>query len=112
MTILVQLAIAAIVVFIIDLSGAPEHLFKPVVRKILKLKPNANINIGPFECSMCMTFWVLMLYTAIADPKIMNFVSACFISWTTVSMRAMFELIKSVVDTIVYRIQKYIDSIL
>ena len=53
--------ITIIIVYIIDISGAPENLFKPLIRSILKLPKNANLNIGPAECSKCASWWLGLL---------------------------------------------------
>ena len=56
------LLITTILVFIIDLSG-----FTQSVQTFLKkwLKTNKDIVIKPFMCSLCMTFWVGIIYALI-----------------------------------------------
>lgn len=57
------LLIAAITIFIVDLSGFTEAWRSALTRliKAKDLKP-----IRPFDCSLCMTWWVCIIYTLIA----------------------------------------------
>ena len=54
--------IQIIVCFIIDLSGAPEHLFKPVIRKVFNIPKSASIKITPLDCSLCSGLYTNLLY--------------------------------------------------
>lgn len=53
------LLIAAITIFIVDLSGFTEAWRSALTRLInaKDLKP-----IRPFDCSLCMTWWVCIIY--------------------------------------------------
>ena len=56
------LMVAVITIYIVDLSGFTETLLKVISaykgRKITGLKP--------FSCSLCMVWWVCLIYAAIA----------------------------------------------
>lgn len=58
------LLITTILVFIIDLSGITQ-----TIQKLLKkwLKTNQDIVVKPFMCSLCMTFWVGIIYALITS---------------------------------------------
>ena len=54
--------LALVTIYIVDLSGFTETLLKVISaykgRKITELKP--------FSCSLCMVWWVCLIYAAIA----------------------------------------------
>lgn len=58
------LAIAVIEIFIIDLSGAIQGLFHPIVKRMLGVNKDSNIHIPLIECSLCVVFhtgWIFLL---------------------------------------------------
>ena len=60
MTIYIELVlIAAITIYIVDLSGFTESWRSALTRliKAKELKP-----IKPFDCGQCMTWWVCIIY--------------------------------------------------
>lgn len=58
------LLIQFLAVFIIDYSGAVDEMLTPIVKK---LSGSRIGHIGkPFNCSLCTTFWVGLLYVLIA----------------------------------------------
>ena len=61
------LLIATIIVFIVDLSGSIEHLVKPVVKYFLHIPPHKDINLPLIECSLCVTWWIGLIYICIAS---------------------------------------------
>ena len=54
-----QAILAAVVVFIVDLSGFTESWRDALARAlhIRNLRP-----LKPFDCSLCMTWWTCLLY--------------------------------------------------
>ena len=67
--------IAIIIVFIIDLSGAIEHLVKPIVKHFLHIPPHKDINLPLIECSLCVVWWcglIYVCYVAIANSFTFN----------------------------------------
>ena len=78
------LLIAVIAVFIIDLSGAINNLVKPIVRKMLHLSPNADIDLPLIGCSLCVTFWVGLIYLLAAKSfALPGIVAVCIVSFLT-----------------------------
>lgn len=64
-TLLNLMMISAIVVFIIDLSGAITQLKNLLFRfNILKTK---HQSIKPFDCSLCSTWWIGLIYLIISE---------------------------------------------
>lgn len=57
MNIVLQLLLIEILIcFIVDLSGFTETL-KKGVKRLFKIKDITNIELKPFTCSLCMTWW-------------------------------------------------------
>lgn len=54
-----QAILAAVVVFIVDLSGFTDSWRDALARalRIRNLRP-----LKPFDCSLCMTWWTCLLY--------------------------------------------------
>lgn len=53
------LLIAAITIFIVDLSGFTEA-WRSALTRLLKAKDLKPIR--PFDCSLCMTWWICIIY--------------------------------------------------
>ena len=54
-----QAILAAVVVFIVDLSGFTDSWRDALARalKVRNLRP-----LKPFDCSLCMTWWTCLIY--------------------------------------------------
>lgn len=61
------LLIAAIWVFILDISGAWEELTSRISRWLTSGKINKPFRLKPLSCSLCMTFWSGLLYIALKE---------------------------------------------
>ena len=63
LTIIVNiLLISTIIVFIVDLSGAIEHLVKPIVKHLLHIPSHKDITLPLIECSLCVVWWIGLIY--------------------------------------------------
>ena len=61
------LLLATIIVFIVHLSGAIEHLVKPIVKYFLHIPPHKDINLPLIGCSLCCTWWIGLIYICIVS---------------------------------------------
>ena len=61
-TILNLILIQIITVFIVDLSGIIDTLKKLLWKKFVKIGDYHNLSIKPFDCSLCSTFWICIIY--------------------------------------------------
>ena len=96
------LLIAVIAVFIIDLSGAINNLAKPLVRKILHLSPNADIHLPLIGCSLCVTFWVGLIYLLAAKSfALPGIVAVCIASFLTPVISDTLILCKDILAKII-----------
>ena len=90
-----------IVVFIVDISGVMESI-KGFLSKWLNGKV---ARLRPFDCSLCMTFW-LGLIVALIDKQFTFGVVAyvCLCSYLTIPLRGLLELIKDILVTIINKL--------
>ena len=103
--------ITIIIVYIIDISGAPENLFKPLIRSIMKLPKNTNINIGPAECSKCAVWWIGLLYILCTHAfTIPNIAIVCGFSFLTIHIKGMILYIKEFLIWIENKLYKLIND--
>ena len=87
-----------IVVFLIDQSGFINE-FKSWLKKLLtkgKMK-NSNYSLKPFDCSLCMTFWVSLIYILVFNLfSIESFTLVCLSSWFSQFTNDFFNMFKAV----------------
>lgn len=70
------LLIALIVVFIVDISGAIDSLKSGLKWIITKGKMSGcDYRLKPFDCSLCMTFWVCLLYLLIIGELTLPYIA-------------------------------------
>lgn len=63
LTIIINIILlSTIIVFIVDLSGAIEHLAKPIVKHLLRIPIHKDITLPLIECSLCVTWWTGLIY--------------------------------------------------
>ena len=105
------LLICAIIIFICDLSGAIDNLVIPLVKRALKIPKNANISIKPFDCSLCLTFWLGLLYLLIQHAfTIPNIAYVCLLAYLTPHLKAILLYIKEFLIWIENKFYKIIDE--
>ena len=99
------LLLSIIIVFIVDLSGAIEHLVKPIVKYFLHIPPHKGITLPLIECSLCVTWWVgltYVCYVTIANTFTFNqfliLVSVLsLVGYLTSSLKDILVLIKDLI---------------
>lgn len=64
--------ITVIVVFIVDISGFIDSVKKTIWRIIFKNFPYKDYSIKPFDCSLCLTFWIILIYLLSIRCSIIN----------------------------------------
>lgn len=98
--------ITIIICFIIDISGIIESI-EWWLSKWLKV--NCKIP-KPFSCSLCMTFWIGLIWISIFDFTLLNFVYVCLFATLSENISNMIIIIKQLVqwvqDAIVLWLQK------
>ena len=105
------LLICAIIIFICDLSGAIDDLVIPIVKRAFNIPKNANISIKPISCSLCMVFWLGLLYLLIQHAfTIPNIAYVCLLAYLTPHLKAILLYMKELLIFIENKLYKFIDE--
>ena len=103
--------IAAIVVFIVDISGAVDSL-KSGLKWILtkgKMK-NSDYQLKPLDCSMCMTFWSGIIYLLITNNFTLPYLAfVCLLACFSGVIKTSILLVEDILIKITQLIYKLID---
>ena len=90
--------ITIIVVIIVDISGFIDSI-KNLIGKVLGIN---NVKLKPLDCSLCMTFWVSMVYLVIASE----------LSITAVMVALLLSTMTPVIGDLVYLVRDLIGKII
>lgn len=102
------LLIACCVVFIIDISGAVDNFIKPIIKLCLGVPQMRDINIKPLDCSLCITFWIGLIYILIVSPTLMSFFCVCAASMLTINIKDAMLFIRDLLTFITEKLWKMI----
>lgn len=95
--------LAVVVVFVVDISGIVETL-KEGIGKLLNIKVG---RLRPFDCSLCMVWWVCLIYAlcvgAFSIPMI-AYIS--LLALLSLRIADTLRLISDIIGAIVERISK------
>lgn len=104
--------IAAIVVFIVDISGAVDSL-KSGLKWILtkgKMK-NSDYQLKPLDCSMCLTFWSGIIYILITNNFTLPYLAfVCLLACFSGIIKNSILLVEDIITTIIKLIYKLIEK--
>lgn len=107
------LIIAAVVVFIVDISGAVDSL-KTALKWLLtkgKMKDN-NYILKPFDCSLCMVFWVGLAYLLFTGNFTIPYIGyVCLLACFSEILKNTILLVEDIIKTIYKLIYNLIDKI-
>lgn len=91
-------------VFIIDETGFVEEFKKKIANFLSNAKTKSiykctDIDLRPFECSLCMVFWLgnLLLITN-HQLNILTFTIVCLASFLTRTVKDLFDLVQALFD--------------
>ena len=90
------LIITAIIVFVVDLSGIILVLKKKLWKTLYGIIPfKEDWSLKPFDCSLCMTFWIGLIYLIITGSFTIPFIGyVCLLSFLTPIIQEMLLTIK------------------
>ena len=96
-----QLILAAVVVFIVDLSGFTDSWRDGLARilKVRELRP-----LKPFDCSLCMTWWACLLYPVFTgDFSLLTVASAAALAFLS---RTIYAVLLFISESLLWLINK------
>lgn len=111
---MIYLNMFLIVVFticVVDLSGFVDS-FKSGIKYILTKGKfsNSAYSLKPFDCSLCMSFWLQMAYLLYCGEfSILSMTIGILFSINTITIKSFLELIRDLIITIINVIYKKID---
>ena len=95
------LLITLIIVFVIDISGAVEHLVYPLVKRLLKIPKTSRIEVPLISCSLCMTFWTGIIYIiCMGEFTLLNLFFVCVCAFLTPHIKDLFILVRDTLTLI------------
>ena len=105
--------LAVIICFIVDLSGVIGSIKYFIWKKILDSKGSPDyVKIKPFECSLCMTFWVGIIYLICCGSFTLPlFVEVCFLSFLTKNISGFLRVIQEALIALEARLYKLIQKL-
>lgn len=111
MTIINLILIEITTCFIIDCSGFINSIKRQYLRKIFKIKnPDiSNLNWKPFDCSLCMTFWLGIIYLLITSNfTLFNFAILSILSLMSSNVSGLLLTIKDFLSSFEMWLEKLI----
>lgn len=105
------LLIAAIVVFVVDLSGFTESWRRPLSEWLRRKTSYTIKHFPPFDCSLCLTFWAGLIWIAVRGAfTLPNVAFVCLAAYLTIpigtTLAALRELLLAVVNWIKSKIDR------
>ena len=58
------LLVAAVTIYIVDLSGFTDS-WRSALARMMRIQEQNLRQLKPFDCSLCMTWWVCLIYGSI-----------------------------------------------
>lgn len=106
------ICIQFITVFIIDICGFVDSVKYGISWILTKGKlPTTNYTIKPFDCSLCSTFWLCLIYLVVCQKLTLPYLAfICLLAGTTIQTKNIFYLIGDVIDTIINKITNLISK--
>ena len=109
MTYLNLFLISLIWVIILDLSGFMDE-FKTLIAKFIHI-PVKNIQIKPFECSLCMTWWSGLIYLLIIhEVSFLTISAALFFAFLTTTTKDALYLIQDFLNWVIRKFSKLLQG--
>lgn len=99
--------IAAVMVFVLDMTDFYESVTRAIARRFFGVdKP---FYIKPFSCSLCMTFWVSLAYIiALGSVTIPTIALCCLAAYSTTIIKDILITIKNIISFIINKINNII----
>lgn len=103
--------ISAIVVFIVDISGAVDSLKSGIKWILTKGKmSNSDYRLKPIDCSLCMTFWSGIIYLLLINEfTLPYFAFVCLLACFSGIIKSSILLVEDILIKITQLIYKLLD---
>lgn len=90
------LILTVIICYLIDLSGIIGSVKWFIWKRICKgIGRPENIRLKPFECSLCMTFWIGLIFLILtAQLSLINVLMVCLLSFLSKNVTGLLRWIQ------------------
>lgn len=105
MSIILYIIIQILICFVIDISGAVDSLFKPLIKRILHIPPQKDISIKPLDCSLCLGFWCNLIVWLCASRVPLELLVIIFLSTYSRQISGVIVTVGDFFDYALYKIQ-------
>lgn len=108
MQIIINLIIISIIIsFIIDLSGIVENIKRFIWKLLYPKLAYKHLTIKPFDCSLCMNFWVSIIYIILINKFTLPYILLiCILSFLETEITGVLNTIKYLINKLITWIQK------
>lgn len=104
------LLIATIVCYVVDISGVINSTKIFIWWLVFKNeKQFNNFNLKPFDCSLCMVFWVGLIYIIFTDFTLLNIFYVCMLSFLSSTITYFLNIIKDIIIFLLNKISNIYD---
>ena len=102
--------ITCVVVFIVDISGAVDSLKSGLKWLLTRGKMNnSDYRLKPLDCSLCMTFWVGLIYLLCTGYLTIPYIGfVCLLACFSNIIKNYILLVEDILTKIVQLIQKWL----
>lgn len=99
------LFITLIIVFIVDISGIIPNIKGMISLYLTKGKiRKTDYSLKPFDCSLCLTFWVGLIYVLVFNLSIGYMFYVCMLAFFTEVFKNILYLLKDIVNELINKI--------
>lgn len=96
-----------IIIFLVDISGGIQSIKKFIWRHLKEGKPYQDFPFKPFECSLCMTFWVGLIYLLFTSSFTLPYIAfVCLLSFMTTTVKSLIWVIKDNLDNLINKLDR------
>lgn len=93
--------ISFLIVYIIDLSGFIDNLKEFLWNRLYRVKYNPNWRIKPFDCSLCTTWWVGLIYILFTGFSFHRLLLIALLSFLTPQIKDLLLALQRVIQEII-----------
>ena len=105
------LLVAAVVVYIVDLSGFTDTLLGWASKFTARFGYGPVKNLRPFTCSLCMVWWCCLLWSIFRNNFTLPVVAYCAaLSAYSITLTQSFIFIREAVLKLLRTLMKWIDA--
>ena len=100
--------ICLVLVFIIDISGVVDHIKRLAWKWIYQGKREyRDFEAKPFDCSLCSTWWVGLIYLCFTSLSWVNVAYVAFLAFMTPVFKDLLMMVRDFVVKIIDTIYWY-----